>query len=167
MSSYKKKNSGTWGLTGCFSLHPLKNLNVWSDGGVITTSNKKIFEKLRLLRNHGLINRDEFIILLSNASVLIGNSSCGILEASTFKLPVVNIGNRQRGRLQSSNIVNVENSQKKITSAINYIINNKKFLKKLKNCKNPYGDGKSSSKIIKILKNIKINSKLKDKINTY
>ena len=112
-------------------------------------------------------NRDEFITLLSNASVLIGNSSCGILEASTFKLPVVNIGNRQRGRLQSSNIVNVKNSQKKITSAINYIINNKKFFKKLKNCKNPYGDGKSSLKIIKILKNIKINRKLKDKINTY
>ena len=62
LSSFNNKNSGTWGVTGCFSLHPLKNLNVWSDGGVITTNNKKIYEKLRLLRNHGLINRDEFIV---------------------------------------------------------------------------------------------------------
>ena len=62
LSSFNKKNSGTWGITGCFSLHPLKNLNVWSDGGVITTNNKKIYNRLRLLRNHGLINRDEFII---------------------------------------------------------------------------------------------------------
>ena len=62
LSSFNKKNSGTWGVTGCFSLHPLKNLNVWSDGGVITTNNKKIYNRLLLLRNHGLINRDEFII---------------------------------------------------------------------------------------------------------
>tara|TARA_B100000401_G_C52805934_1_gene721125 strand:- start:222 stop:1334 length:1113 start_codon:yes stop_codon:yes gene_type:complete len=62
LSSFNKKNSGTWGITGCFSLHPLKNLNVWSDGGIITTNNKKIYQKLKLLRNHGLINRDEFTI---------------------------------------------------------------------------------------------------------
>ncbi len=62
LSTFNGKNSGTWGVTGCFSLHPLKNLNVWSDGGIITTNNKKIFEKLKLLRNHGLINRDEFTL---------------------------------------------------------------------------------------------------------
>ena len=39
-------------------MHPLKNLNVWGDGGIIATNNKKIYDKLRLLRNHGLINRN-------------------------------------------------------------------------------------------------------------
>ena len=39
-------------------LHPLKNINVWSDGGIITTSNLKFYKKLNLLRNHGLIDRD-------------------------------------------------------------------------------------------------------------
>ena len=53
-----KKNSGTWGDFGAFSLHPLKNINVWSDGGVITTNNLKYCNKLKLLRNHGLIDRD-------------------------------------------------------------------------------------------------------------
>ena len=62
LASINSKNSGTWGDMGAFSLHPLKNINVWSDGGVITTSNKKYFDKLLLLRNHGLINRDEMVI---------------------------------------------------------------------------------------------------------
>lgn len=50
---------GTWGETACFSLHPLKNLNVWGDGGVIVTRSPVLAEKLRVYRNHGLVNRDE------------------------------------------------------------------------------------------------------------
>lgn len=50
---------GSWGATACFSLHPLKNLNVWGDGGVIVTPSKELAEKLKLWRNHGLKNRDE------------------------------------------------------------------------------------------------------------
>jgi aminotransferase EvaB len=53
------KCAGTFGLTGAFSLHPLKNLNVWGDSGVIITDNEEIRERLVLLRNHGLLNRDE------------------------------------------------------------------------------------------------------------
>jgi aminotransferase EvaB len=53
------KCAGTFGLTGAFSLHPLKNLNVWGDAGVIITDNEEIRDRLRLLRNHGLVNRDE------------------------------------------------------------------------------------------------------------
>lgn len=58
LGAINNKNAGTWGEFGAFSLHPLKNINVWSDGGIITTNNKKYYEKLLLLRNHGLINRD-------------------------------------------------------------------------------------------------------------
>lgn len=58
LGSLNNKNAGTWGETGAFSLHPLKNINVWSDGGIITTNNKRLFNKLILLRNHGLSNRD-------------------------------------------------------------------------------------------------------------
>ena len=52
------KKLWTWGNFGAFSLHPLKNINVWSDGGVITTNNLNHYKKLKLLRNHGLIDRD-------------------------------------------------------------------------------------------------------------
>jgi len=58
----KKKHAGNFGITGCFSMHPLKNLNVWGDGGIITTNNKKIYKKIKLMRNHGLINRDNCIL---------------------------------------------------------------------------------------------------------
>ncbi len=52
------KKAGGWGEMGAFSLHPLKNINVWSDGGIVTTNNKNFYKKLLLLRNHGLIDRD-------------------------------------------------------------------------------------------------------------
>ena len=58
LGSINKKNAGTWGIAGAFSLHPLKNINVWSDGGVITTNSKRLYDHLKLLRNHGLIDRD-------------------------------------------------------------------------------------------------------------
>ena len=58
LGSINKKNAGTWSEFGAFSLHPLKNLNVWSDGGIITTNSKKFYKHLLLLRNHGLIDRD-------------------------------------------------------------------------------------------------------------
>ena len=58
LANIDNKNAGTWGITGSFSLHPLKNINVWSDGGVITTNNYSLYKKLKLLRNHGLVDRD-------------------------------------------------------------------------------------------------------------
>ena len=72
------KNAGTWGLSGAFSLHPLKNLNVWSDGGLIVTNDDELAEKLRLLRNHGLSDRDTVSIMgcnsrLDTLQAVVGN----------------------------------------------------------------------------------------------
>lgn len=50
--------AGNFGFAGCFSFHPLKNLNVWGDGGIVVTDSRELSENLRLLRNHGLIDRD-------------------------------------------------------------------------------------------------------------
>jgi aminotransferase EvaB len=61
------KRAGTWGTTAGFSLHPLKNLNVWGDAGVVVTDDDGVDRKLRLLRNHGLTNRDEVEILGYNS----------------------------------------------------------------------------------------------------
>lgn len=58
LAELKGKKSGTWSNFGAFSMHPLKNINVWSDAGIIITSKKKIYDHLKLLRNHGLKNRD-------------------------------------------------------------------------------------------------------------
>lgn len=79
---------GSWGQTACFSLHPLKNLNVWSDGGLIVTHSKELAEKLRLYRNHGLTNRDEVSIFGTNSRLdtlqaVIGNRLIGQVEFIT------------------------------------------------------------------------------------
>ena len=82
------KPVGSWGETACFSLHPLKNLNVWGDGGMIVTRSKELAEKLRLYRNHGLVNRDEVLIFghnsrLDTLQAVVGNRLIGDVEAIT------------------------------------------------------------------------------------
>lgn len=57
-ADYRGKRCGSLGDLGCFSFHPLKNLNVWGDGGIITTNNENLSRRLKLIRNHGLIDRD-------------------------------------------------------------------------------------------------------------
>ncbi len=71
-------NAGLWGAAGAFSLHPLKNINVWSDGGIIVTNKKNIYEKIKLLRNHGLKDRDNVSIMgfnsrLDTIQAVVGN----------------------------------------------------------------------------------------------
>jgi len=55
---YKKRKAGSFGKVAGFSLHPLKNLGVFGDGGIITTNDDKVDNFVRTYRNHGLINRD-------------------------------------------------------------------------------------------------------------
>ena len=82
--------AGNFGDIGCFSLHPLKNLNVWGDGGMIVTKNKNIEKKLKLLRNHGLINRNEIKIFginsrLDTVQAVVANHLLGKLKHITKK----------------------------------------------------------------------------------
>lgn len=78
LASINGKVSGSWGDLGAFSLHPLKNINVWSDGGIITTNKLKYYKELRLLRNHGLESRDKVKICgynsrLDTFQAVVGN----------------------------------------------------------------------------------------------
>lgn len=66
-ANYKGKALGTFGDTGCFSMHPLKNLNVWGDGGYIVSDNDLLADRLRLFRNHGLANRNEAMVWAYNS----------------------------------------------------------------------------------------------------
>lgn len=78
LGAINNRNAGTWGITGAFSLHPLKNLNVWSDGGVIVTESDEMVNQLRLLRNHGLVDRDTVQVMgcnsrLDTIQAVVGN----------------------------------------------------------------------------------------------
>ena len=67
LATYNNKFAGTFGNFGCFSLHPLKNLNVWGDGGFVVVKNKKDFKKMMLYRNHGLVGRNKNLIFGYNS----------------------------------------------------------------------------------------------------
>lgn len=78
LAELQGKLAGTWGVASAFSLHPLKNINVWSDGGVIVTDSDELEGRLRLLRNHGLVDRDHVKILgynsrLDTFQAVVGN----------------------------------------------------------------------------------------------
>jgi dTDP-4-amino-4,6-dideoxygalactose transaminase len=80
--------AGGFGAAAGFSLHPLKNLNVWGDGGVIVTDSEELRDRLRLLRNHGLRNRDEVEIFgvnsrLDTLQAIVGNHLLKDLPAIT------------------------------------------------------------------------------------
>jgi len=67
MGELNGKRVGTWGAATAFSMHPLKIINVWGDAGVVVTNDDEMNRKVRLLRNHGLRNRDEMEILGYNS----------------------------------------------------------------------------------------------------
>ena len=103
------------------------------------------------------IDSEDFLSLMKHANVMIGNTSAAIREAPSFSLPAVNIGTRQNKRLRAKNVIDCEHKKDKIVKALKKALYNKRFLSKLKNIKNPYGDGNTAKKIVDKL--LKINLK--------
>jgi UDP-N-acetylglucosamine 2-epimerase (non-hydrolysing)/GDP/UDP-N,N'-diacetylbacillosamine 2-epimerase (hydrolysing) len=126
----------------------------------------KVIEKYKnepCLKVYKNLERKTFLSLLKHTNVLVGNSSSGIIEAPSFKTITINIGTRQQGRERTCNVIDVDYDKKEIISAIKKSLFEKDLIKKVKKCKNPYGEGKASKKIVKILNEIKIDKKLLQK----
>jgi UDP-N-acetylglucosamine 2-epimerase (non-hydrolysing)/GDP/UDP-N,N'-diacetylbacillosamine 2-epimerase (hydrolysing) len=126
--------------------------------------NYKHYNYMHVFKN---LPHEDYLSIMKNVDLMIGNSSSAIIEAPSFKIPVINVGGRQSGRSRTDNIINVEPDQNKIMKAIDFALNDKDFLKKVQTCKNKFGDGRSSEKIVKILKELKIDEKLIQKQITY
>jgi len=124
-------------------------------------------KNLPFIRTFPSLPHSEYISLLKKTDVLIGNSSSGIIEAPSIKLPVVNIGSRNIGREHAENVIFVRADKNKIKEAIKRSLYDKKFRKIVQRCKGPYGDGRVSKRIIKILSKIRIGKKLLQKKITY
>lgn len=108
-----------------------------------------------------------FLALERESAVWIGNSSAAMIESSSFKIPVVNIGERQAGRLHGHNVINAPYNHRKIYSAIRKSLFDNNYRKKLSHIKNPWGDGQTGKRIVRILENLVINQKLLNKRLTY
>jgi GDP/UDP-N,N'-diacetylbacillosamine 2-epimerase (hydrolysing) len=97
-----------------------------------------------------------YLSLMRIASALVGNSSSGILEAPSFRLPAVNIGTRQHGRLQASNVIDVGYDVEEIGAGIRYALEDEVFKQGLDACQNPYGDGFTARKTVHILEKLRL-----------
>ena len=131
-------------------------------GGRKIISKIKKYENLLFIKTYENLSHKEYLSLLKYASVMMGNSSSGIIESSSFKLPVVNIGIRQEGRERANNVIDVGHNKEEIIKAIKKALS-PEFKEQLKDCKNPYGDGKTGKRIAKILSEIKIDKGLLQK----
>jgi GDP/UDP-N,N'-diacetylbacillosamine 2-epimerase (hydrolysing) len=140
-------------------------------GPNIDTGNKEIIKTIHKFAKDDSIKfcsslpREDFLGLLKNCKLLIGNSSSGMIEASVFKIPVINIGNRQKNREHGKNVINIkEFSEKKIEDAIKKALTIPKS--KLEMTK-IYGNGKSAEKIVNYLEKINVEERLFKKEITY
>jgi UDP-hydrolysing UDP-N-acetyl-D-glucosamine 2-epimerase len=115
--------------------------------------------RVRLVRNLG----DRlYLSLLRHADAMVGNSSSGLIEAPSFALPVINIGNRQRGRLRAGNVIDVPPQRDDILAAIQTAMS-PAFRRRLAGQGNPYGDGYAAPRIVKVLREVTIDATLVQK----
>lgn len=148
--------------------HPTILIYPNSDAG-----GRRMIEVIREYERHPFIKtfknlpRREYLSLMKVASIMVGNSSSGIIDAPSFGLPAVNLGMRQEGREQGNNVIDVGHNKQEIVKAIEKALTDKEFLNEVKKCENPYGDGKASQRITEILSKVEITPELIQKKLTY
>jgi UDP-hydrolysing UDP-N-acetyl-D-glucosamine 2-epimerase len=108
------------------------------------------------------LGQRRYYSLMAQVDLMVGNSSSGIWEAPSFRLPVVNIGERQKGRLRAGNVLDVDANADAIHSAIQRALL-PSFRASLSNLQNLYGDGHATPRIVNTLKQVELNSRLLQK----
>ena len=121
-------------------------------GGIID------YIKASNLKWYPSLSTDIFVNLYRKVNALIGNSSSGIHETPSLGIPAINIGNRQQGRERANNVIDVDYKKEAIAWAIKKALFNTEFINNVRNMKNPYGDGTSAEKIVKILKTVSLDN---------
>jgi len=101
-----------------------------------------------------------YLSAIQYMDMVIGNSSSGLIEVPSFKKPTINIGDRQRGRVKATSVIDCEANKLDIEKSIGIALS-MEFKERIKNTNNPYGDKNSSYEIIKVLKNIKLDGLIK------
>lgn len=119
------------------------------------------------LRCHKNIPRLEFVNLLRHARCLMGNSSCGLLEAPFFHLPVINIGNRQKMRFQAGNVKFVKHEINEIVLAVKEACLDENYREEIASQSCPFGDGQAGERIADVLAKVKMDQSWRIKDLSY
>jgi UDP-N-acetylglucosamine 2-epimerase (non-hydrolysing)/GDP/UDP-N,N'-diacetylbacillosamine 2-epimerase (hydrolysing) len=115
------------------------------------------------LRIHPSLDHATYLSLLARADLLVGNTSSGIIEAPFFRLPFVNIGDRQAGRERADNVIDVPARRGEIGLAVGRVLSDREFRERIGRSKNPYGDGRASERIVAVLCRTEIGPELLQK----
>ena len=94
-----------------------------------------------------------YLSILKNVRCIVGNSSSGIIEAPALKLPTINIGSRQKGRVRAKSVIDISYDVDKITNTLERILSDKEYVEKITSGHSPFGDGKVSKRIVRAIKN--------------
>jgi UDP-hydrolysing UDP-N-acetyl-D-glucosamine 2-epimerase len=125
----------------------------------VTTALQALAVRRPATRLVAALGDETYCSLLQVADVMVGNSSSAIIEAPTFGLPAVNIGDRQRGRLRAANVIDVGHDRAAIGAAIQRALD-PGFRKGLAGLVNPYGDGHAAPRIARVLQDIELGPRL-------
>jgi len=130
------------------------------------TSGRQVIQKIQevaLSHSDWLVfvnlGQKNYFSVMSQADAMVGNSSSGIIEAASFKLPVVNIGNRQRGRVRGKNVIDVAHDRAEIVTGIKKALS-PEFRSELRDLANPYGAGGAATRIVQKLKGVSLDFSL-------
>lgn len=132
-------------------------INQMIDDFVEKNKNAIAFTSLGMLR---------YLSALKYCAMVLGNSSSGLIEAPSFGVPTINIGDRQRGRVQADSVINCEPTKVGIEKAVNIALTDE-FKNKAKDAINPYGRGNTSGKIVEIIKEFLVGKKINLKKQFY
>jgi GDP/UDP-N,N'-diacetylbacillosamine 2-epimerase (hydrolysing) len=102
----------------------------------------------------------KYLSAIKYCKVVIGNSSSGLIEVPSFKKATINIGDRQKGRVQAKSVISCKPEMKAIVESIQTALSDE-FQLQLQNVENPYGEGNSSYKIVEAIQNASIQNILK------
>jgi GDP/UDP-N,N'-diacetylbacillosamine 2-epimerase (hydrolysing) len=116
---------------------------------------------------HKNIEAPDFWGLLSNALVMVGNSSAGLIETPYFRIPAINLGERQIGRLHAENVIHAEFGTENVSVALNKALDDEAFASAVKHCSRPFGDGFAYRRIVDRLKQVELGEHLLSKSMTY
>jgi GDP/UDP-N,N'-diacetylbacillosamine 2-epimerase (hydrolysing) len=113
------------------------------------------------------LGRREYLGVMLMSSVIVGNSSSGLIEAPSFGLPAINVGRRQRGRERGANVTDAPHSREAILRALRRFIGDPVIKARLRKHSNPYGDGKTAPRVVRAIGALKIDERLLHKSLRY
>jgi GDP/UDP-N,N'-diacetylbacillosamine 2-epimerase (hydrolysing) len=136
--------------------------NADTDGRILIELIQNFVKKNANAKAYTSLGQLRYLSCIAHMDGVLGNSSSGLAEVPSFKKGTINIGDRQRGRLQAASVINCEPSQVSISNAIDLLYSSD-FQEGILKVVNPYGEGGASEKIVSIIKSISLDGIIKKK----